>query len=102
MGACAVQAIGRTNENDPKGHEGRIRRILHGVWLALILTGSLMVALGLSGVIRAQVGFIVLAIISAVMFVLMVVVDRWPRIPNPVGMPWISLLKTLLKQLRKR
>ena len=98
METHAVQAMGGTDAKQ-REHEERIRKIVHGVWLALILAAGLMVALGLSGVIRAQVGFIVLAIISAVMFILMVLVDRWSRVPNPVGMPWISLVKTVVKQM---
>ena len=93
----SADALGQGASRDA---EVKARRIMHTLWLAVSASACVVMILGFVNFISLASAFIGLAIASIVMFILMLIGNR--KVPNPVAMPWVSYVASILRSSIRR
>jgi len=91
-----------SQDGDSSVQERWARMVLRGIWLLLIAAVCIMFGLAFFGSLSMFIFFIALGCASFLMLISLIVADRSSRFPNPVAMPWIRMLRSLLAQVVKR
>lgn len=95
-------SVGEAQTGGSRSQERWAKMVLHSIWIGLVAAVCIMLGFTLAGYLSMATFFIALASASTMMFVVMIMADRSSRFPNPVGMPWVRMLRSLLRQVMGR